>query len=64
VVVRAGHSVQSHPETVREVRRILLLHLAEACPTGCTLRATAETPQTYPWISGRKITHVGNAARG
>jgi pimeloyl-ACP methyl ester carboxylesterase len=64
VVVRAGHSVQSHPETVREVRRILLLHLAEACPTGCTPRTTAATPPTSPWISGRKITHVGNAAHG
>jgi pimeloyl-ACP methyl ester carboxylesterase len=35
LVVRAGHSVQSEPETVREVRRILLLHLAEVCPTSC-----------------------------
>jgi len=38
VVVRAGHSVQDHPDTVNEVRRILLLHLAESCPAGC-LRA-------------------------
>jgi pimeloyl-ACP methyl ester carboxylesterase len=30
VVVRSGHSVQDHPETVNEVRRILLLHLEEA----------------------------------
>jgi hypothetical protein len=35
LVVQAGHSVQSEPQTVREVRRILLLHLAEACPTSC-----------------------------
>ena len=35
VVVRAGHSVQDHPETLSEVRRILLLHLADACPAGC-----------------------------
>lgn len=35
IVVRAGHSVQDHPETVNEVRRILLLHLTEACPAGC-----------------------------
>ena len=34
LVVRSGHSVQSHPETVAEVRRILLLHLAEARPGG------------------------------
>src|SRR4029079_18650740 len=31
LVVRSGHSVQSHPQTVAEIRRILLLHLARAC---------------------------------
>ncbi len=31
LIVRSGHSVQSHPETVLEVRRILLLHAEEAC---------------------------------
>jgi hypothetical protein len=36
VIRNAGHSVQSNPHTVDEVRRILLLHLAEACPQGCT----------------------------
>jgi pimeloyl-ACP methyl ester carboxylesterase len=35
LIVRSGHSVQSNPHTVAEVRRILLLHLAEACPQGC-----------------------------
>ena len=35
LVVRSGHSVQSNPNTVAEVRRILLLHLAQACPRGC-----------------------------
>jgi pimeloyl-ACP methyl ester carboxylesterase len=35
LVVRSGHSVQANPHTVAEVRRILLLHLAEACPKGC-----------------------------
>jgi hypothetical protein len=35
LVVRSGHSVQDDPHTVAEVRRILLLHLAGACPTGC-----------------------------
>jgi pimeloyl-ACP methyl ester carboxylesterase len=35
LVVRSGHSVQSNPSTVREVRRILLLHLAQVCPRGC-----------------------------
>jgi pimeloyl-ACP methyl ester carboxylesterase len=37
VVVRSGHSVQADPRTVAEVRRILLLHLAHACPAGCAL---------------------------
>jgi len=36
LVVRSGHSVQSNPQTVAEVRRILLLHLAETCPNGCS----------------------------
>jgi pimeloyl-ACP methyl ester carboxylesterase len=31
LVIRAGHSVQSDPHAVAEVRRILLLHLAETC---------------------------------
>ena len=35
LVVRSGHSVQSNPHTVNEVRRILLLHLAENCPASC-----------------------------
>jgi hypothetical protein len=42
LVVRSGHSVQSNPHTVAEVRRILLLHLAEACPQGCTPIATTD----------------------
>jgi|SRR5271155_1099854 len=44
LVVRSGHSVQSNPHTVAEVRRILLLHLAEACPQGCTPMATTDHP--------------------
>ena len=35
VIRNSGHSVQSNPQTVDEVRRILLLHLALACPHGC-----------------------------
>lgn len=30
-VVRSSHSTQSHPETIEEVRRILLLHAAKYC---------------------------------
>ncbi len=35
LVVRSGHSVQSNPRAVAEVRRILLLHWAQVCGTGC-----------------------------
>ena len=48
LVVRAGHSVQSEPQTVREVRRILLLHLAEACPQSCVPR-NARDRQPLAW---------------
>jgi pimeloyl-ACP methyl ester carboxylesterase len=34
LVVRSGHSNQSNPRTIAEVRRILLLHLKESCGTG------------------------------
>jgi pimeloyl-ACP methyl ester carboxylesterase len=43
LVVRSSHSVQSNPHTVAEVRRILLLHLAEACPQGCEHVSTTAT---------------------
>jgi pimeloyl-ACP methyl ester carboxylesterase len=39
LIVRSGHSVQGHPETVLEVRRILLHHARQACRQhgiGCT----------------------------
>jgi pimeloyl-ACP methyl ester carboxylesterase len=42
LVVRSGHSVQGDPRTVAEVRRILLLHLAEVCPAGCSPTARTE----------------------
>ena len=48
LVVRSGHSVQGDPRTVAEVRRILLLHLAQACPQGC-VPATTDHP---PAVSG------------
>jgi triacylglycerol esterase/lipase EstA (alpha/beta hydrolase family) len=34
LVVRSGHSNQSNPQTIAEIRRILLLHLQEACGAG------------------------------
>jgi hypothetical protein len=30
-IVRSGHSVQSNPYAIEEVRRILLLHAADVC---------------------------------
>jgi pimeloyl-ACP methyl ester carboxylesterase len=36
IVVHSSHSTQAHPETIEEVRRILLLHAAENC--GRTVR--------------------------
>jgi hypothetical protein len=44
LIVRSGHSSQSNPYTIAEVRRILLLHLEQACAeTGidCPDRRTA-----------------------
>jgi pimeloyl-ACP methyl ester carboxylesterase len=38
LIVRSGHSSQSNPHTIAEIRRILLLHAAKACArngTGC-----------------------------
>jgi pimeloyl-ACP methyl ester carboxylesterase len=48
LVVRSGHSVQSDPHTVREVRRILLLHLATVCPKGCVAGVTASHRTSAP----------------
>lgn len=40
LVIRSGHSVQSNPKAVAEVRRILLLQWQTACPQGCSSDAT------------------------
>lgn len=48
LVVRSGHSVQSHPETVLEVRRILLRHADQACVErgiGCPTSPPAEAAE-------------------
>jgi pimeloyl-ACP methyl ester carboxylesterase len=34
LIVRSGHSVQSHPEAIEEIRRILLQHLGPGRPPG------------------------------
>jgi pimeloyl-ACP methyl ester carboxylesterase len=51
LIVRSGHSVQGHPETVLEVRRILIEHARQACRQhgiGCTAPpalASGQRPQ-------------------
>src|SRR6516225_540341 len=47
VIEHSGHSTQSNPLTVREVRRILLEHLVNACPKGCE----AAVPRTVAAVA-------------
>jgi hypothetical protein len=63
LVVRSGHSVQSDPHTVNEVRRILLLHLADACLKGCVpgLTNNREQPAAHRSDAGQPASI--NAAR-
>ncbi len=79
VIRNAGHSVQSNPRTVDEVRRILLLHLAEVCPQGCAPAPTTDSPPVVaglpakvqrtiatlprPQPSGRPANHVAGLAQ-
>jgi hypothetical protein len=46
LVVRSGHSMQDNPRTVAEVRRILLLDLAESCPHACAPATVENAPQS------------------
>jgi hypothetical protein len=52
LVARSDHLVQADPRTVSEVRRILLIHLAEACPQGCTLGLGCPIPRRRALSSG------------
>jgi pimeloyl-ACP methyl ester carboxylesterase len=61
LVVRSSHSVQSNPHTVAEVRRILLLHLAEACPEGCTPVAATDRAPLAAGPTG-KVQHAAKNA--
>jgi hypothetical protein len=47
LVVRSGHSCQSMPETIAEVRRILLEHAADTCTrgVGCPQAAATDSPR-------------------
>ncbi|UFN48709.1 alpha/beta hydrolase [Roseomonas sp. OT10] len=49
-VVRSGHSTQSDPHTVAEVRRILLEHLDQACRTAIR----CGTPAAAPAVAARQ----------
>ncbi len=40
-IVRSSHSAQSNPVTIEEVRRILMVQLATACPGGACGRRAA-----------------------
>jgi pimeloyl-ACP methyl ester carboxylesterase len=63
LVVRSDHSVQSSPYTVSGVRRILLLHLSEACPPVCApVAATDRRPLAFRSTGGALPT-VANAPR-
>ena len=61
LVIRSGHSVQSNPKAVAEVRRILLLQWQSACPRGCSTgdakAVTAEATQLHSPI--RRLDPVG-----
>jgi Alpha/beta hydrolase family len=54
LVVHSSHSMQDNPHTVAEVRRILLLHLAESCPQGCTPVAAANASIAAIEPTGRR----------
>jgi pimeloyl-ACP methyl ester carboxylesterase len=61
LVVRSGHSVQSNPLTVAEVRRILLLHWQQACPQGCLPTGSTTTAEsaTRPALPMRRVVPEG-----
>jgi pimeloyl-ACP methyl ester carboxylesterase len=49
LVIRSEHSVQSNPQAVAEVRRILLLQWRSACAQGCLLNdATPVSERVHP----------------
>jgi pimeloyl-ACP methyl ester carboxylesterase len=60
LIVRSDHSVQSNPHTASEVRRILLLHLAETCPQDCGPVAAAVPGY---WREALAVAHVGERWR-
>jgi hypothetical protein len=55
VIEHSDHSTQSNPLTVREVHRILLEHLAQACSQGCE----APAPMPVAAVAPSKIPRRG-----
>lgn len=62
LVVRSGHSVQANPKTIAEVKRILQLQWATACPEGCyppgLAPAAAALPAPLPKAKVRRTAAV------
>jgi pimeloyl-ACP methyl ester carboxylesterase len=60
LVIRSGHSVQSNPRAVAEVRRILLLQWQVVCPLGCSPISTTpvSAKPTHPNVAIRHATPV------
>ena len=54
VIEHSGHSTQSNPLTVREVRRILLERVAKACPPGCEAPAPLSVTAIVPGRGPRR----------
>jgi hypothetical protein len=54
VIEHSGHSTQSNPLTVREVRRILFEPLAKACPQGCEALPPAPVVAVAPGKGPRR----------
>jgi pimeloyl-ACP methyl ester carboxylesterase len=52
-IVRSGHSVQSNPYAIEEVRRILLLHLADVCARIACGTSPARSPNVTPALTLR-----------
>jgi pimeloyl-ACP methyl ester carboxylesterase len=60
LVIQSGHSVQSNPRAVAEIRRILLLQWRSVCPVGCALVSATATAAT-PRRDGAAVRHVAPA---
>ncbi|NIR32400.1 MAG: alpha/beta hydrolase [Gammaproteobacteria bacterium] len=60
LIVRSGHSTQSHPATIEEVRRILLQHAAEWCAEAVVCE---EVPSSRPTAAPTSATVADSDSR-